>query len=156
MCAWLHMSVCVCIRTHTHTHTCVCFLMTYNVWPCVKELSAFFPPVKQTYLNTKEVCRTWEYKHRISLSPPLLPSLSLSLSLSPPCFPPWVASWRCVRISKVVFQCCIVAGYYRSNTTQGTEALWVLEQLRAKEQMSSPLAVSLSMPHAAPVGIQPP
>lgn len=27
------------------------------------------------------------------------------------------------RISQVVFQCCIVAGYYCSDATQGTEAL---------------------------------
>lgn len=129
------------------------FLMAYNVWPCVKELSAFFRLSQLTWIQKSSVGlgnTSTGFLPPSPLShclPPLFPSMGLSLT---------VCVCVCVKISMVVFRCCIVAGYYRSNTTQGTEALWVLEQLRAKEQMSSPLAVSLSMLHAGPVGFQPP
>lgn len=110
---------------------------------------------------------TWEYRQRISASPLAHPAsffCFVFFLLPPPPPPPSLPFTVWVRISKVVFQRCIVAGYYRSNTTQGTPALWVLEQLRAEEQMSPspplsppippPLPMSLSVPNAAPVGIR--
>lgn len=122
------------------TYTCICFLMASNAWPCVKELSAapYLKPGAPEYRRgVQELGNT---------SSGFLPPLSLTLLLffvffllpppPPPPPPPSLPFTVWVRISKVVFQRCIVAGYYRSNTTQGTPALWVLEQLRAEEQMS--------------------
>lgn len=144
LCVRARMNVPVC---EWITYTCICFLMAYNVRPCVKELSATPQLSQPTWIQKRSVelgntSKGFLPPHSLTHPLPLFSSTTVSLTV-------------CVRISKVVFQCCIVAGYYRSNTTQGTEALWVLEQLRAEEQMSSPLPVSLSMPHAGPVGIQP-
>lgn len=87
------------------TYTCICFLMAYNARPCVKELSAAadLKPAVPEYKEGR--AGTWEMR-----------AADFSFTV-------WV------RISKVApphpfpRALHIVAGYYKSNATQGTWAL---------------------------------